>query len=119
MQIVNSIVERDNVPDAIFYRAIGNGQWEVYIYGDTLPTIQIEKPVIIVSAWKIRKALNRLGWRDLAESIITSSNNKDLIDGWNHNDTFESNNPLMLLVAQAAGKTAQDIDELFNLADTL
>ncbi|HZV61634.1 MAG TPA: hypothetical protein VFF75_04400, partial [Methylophilaceae bacterium] len=53
-------------------------------------------PRIEVSAWQIRKALNRTGLRDAVETEVAASNDLDLKDGWERAPTFWSDQPMTL-----------------------
>ena len=74
---------------------------------------------IEVSAWQIRKALNRAGLRDAVESAVAASNDLDLKDGWERAPTFWSDQPMTLALGASLGKSAADMYALFQLAETL
>lgn len=86
----------------------------VPIPADPLPNA----PIPPVSAWQIRKALNMLGWRDDVEAFVAQA---DLTtqDGWHHEQNFYRNDPFVIGAGQVLGKTDEEMDNLFRLADTL
>lgn len=71
-----------------------------------------------VSAWQIRKALNLLGWRDDVESFVAQSD-QTTQDGWFTAKEFYRTDPLVVGVGQVLGKTEDEMDDFFRLADTL
>lgn len=71
-----------------------------------------------VSAWQIRKALNLKGWRTDVESFVAQAD-QTTQDGWNHEQNFCRDDPLVVGAGQVLGKTEEEMDDLFRLADTL
>jgi hypothetical protein len=89
---------------------------QVITGSDYIAPIQIG---ISVSAWQLRKALNQLGLRAAVEAAVTSSTNQDLKDGWSYAGTFNSDDPLVVAMGTALGKTPSQMLALFELASTL
>jgi hypothetical protein len=77
------------------------------------------RPRIEVSAWQIRKALNREGLRDAVEAYVASSGDLELQDGYYHAPTFWSDHPFALVVGAALGKSEDAMYEFFQLAKSL
>jgi len=73
----------------------------------------------VVSAWQIRKALNQTGLRASVEAAVAASGDHDLIDGWEFAGEFFRNDPLVVGMGAALGKTDAEMDALFVLAATL
>lgn len=75
-------------------------------------------PIPTVSAWQIRKALNQLGWRDDLEAFVAQA---DLTtkDGWLTAKEFERTDPFVIGAGVVLGKSEEQMDQLFILADTL
>lgn len=80
--------------------------------------IEIPAPVVTVSAWQIRKALNQLSLRDLVEDAIVAAD-QDTKDAWEYATEFERNHPLVLSLGTALGKTGAELDAIWALAVTL
>ena len=75
-------------------------------------------PVVVVSAWQIRKALNQIGLRDAVEEAVTQANS-ETYDAWEYATEFERDHPLVVSFGTALGKTPEELDALFALAVTL
>lgn len=75
-------------------------------------------PVVVVSPWQIRKALNAAGLRDAVESAVSGAD-QTTQDAWEFAQEFRRDNPLIAAVASALGKTEAEIDDLFALAGSL
>lgn len=74
---------------------------------------------IDVSAWQIRKALNRKGWRQQVEDAVAASTDLEVKDGWMHSARFYSDNRQALQMGAILNKTPDEIYELYRLAETL
>jgi len=83
---------------------------------DPLPADPL--PIPSVSAWQMRKALNALGWRDAVEEFVAQA---DLTtqDGWHTARDFFRTDPFVIGAGQVLGKTEEEMDDLFRLADSL
>lgn len=84
-----------------------------------LPTLGQGTPPVSCTAWQIRKALNATGLRDAVEAAVAQSTNRDLKDGWERASEFRSNDPFVLSMGAALGKSEQEIGELIAFAATL
>jgi hypothetical protein len=73
----------------------------------------------ICSPWQIRKALNNLGLRTAVESAVAASDDMALKDGWEYATEFRSDDPFVLAMGQALGKTADETRDLIAFAATL
>lgn len=92
------------------------GEATVYT-GDDIPA-EFD-PVIIVSAWALRRALNQSGLRQSIEDAIAASGDQDLIDGWAHAGEFHSNHPAMLALCAAIGIAREQVRQVFKLASMM
>ena len=96
-------------------------QYLIWLYeGNTpQPADPLPIPIITVTPWQIRKALNQIGLRAAVESAITTSTDQTLKDGWEFSNEITRNSPLVISMATALNKTIAEIDGLFALAVTL
>lgn len=74
---------------------------------------------ITVSPWQFRKALNQLGLRDAVEQAVAASGDQNIKDGWEFATFFIRNDPFVVSMGQALGKTDTEMDQLFALAQIL
>lgn len=86
----------------------GNGP-DVVAEAPTLPRIE-------VSAWKLIQALAEKGWLEMVESAVAASADPLVQYGWKRAPTYFSDQPLMLGLAAAIGKTREEVQQLFELA---
>lgn len=77
-----------------------------------------KQPVLSVSQWQIREAMNQLGLRVEVEGAIAAGD-QSLKDLWNYAPAFSRDHPKIAEIATAIGKTEADIDGLFTLAASL
>jgi hypothetical protein len=78
----------------------------------------LPKPILIVSPWQIRKALNATGLRAAVEAAVALGD-ITIQDAWNHATEFVRTDPLVSALGYTLGKTDQELDALFELASTL
>lgn len=76
-------------------------------------------PVYSCTPWQIRKALNNLGLRQQVEDSIAASTDYELKDGWEYATEFLSNDPFVITMGAALGKTEAETAELIQWASTL
>jgi hypothetical protein len=76
-------------------------------------------PSWIVSPRQLRLALNRLGLRTLIENAVANSNNQDLKDYWEYSVYVDRFHPLVDQLASQLGLTSKQVDDLFELAESL
>lgn len=69
--------------------------------------------------WQIRKALNALGLRQQVEDTIASSTDITIKDGWEFASEFRSDDPFVISVGEAVGKSAPEVAEIISYAATL
>lgn len=69
--------------------------------------------------WQIRKALNAQGLRDAAESAVSSSADQSLKDGWQFANEFRSDDPFVIAMGAALGKSEEEAAQLIQYASTL
>lgn len=81
--------------------------------------IQVESPVPTCTPWQIRKALNALGLRQQVEDAVAQSEVLDVKDGWATASVFRSDDPFVIGIAQAVGKTEAEVAEIIKYARTL
>lgn len=82
------------------------------------PAPAVIQPIISVSPWQIRKALNATGLRSAVESAVAAGDTT-VQDAWHYATEFRRDNPLVNQLGAALGKTEADLDNLFELAQTL
>lgn len=87
-------------------------------FSDTQPVIIIPPYFAPVSPWQIRKALNAAGLRDAAETAVAAAD-QETKDAWQFASQFERNNPLIVSMGAALGKTPAQIDALFTAAASM
>lgn len=75
-------------------------------------------PVLTCTPWQIRKALNQTGLRGAVESAVASAD-QTTKDGWEFATEFRRDDPLLMSMGGALGKTEAEFDALFALAMTL
>lgn len=75
-------------------------------------------PLITVSAWQFRKAVNQLNLRNSIETAVTASTDQNLKDGWEYAIEFKSNDPLVLSMGAAIGKSEDEVYQVFQSAET-
>jgi hypothetical protein len=112
--------ELGNLPDNLTLIAKPSGDY-LWSNGEWVATSNtpLPVPIITVTPWQIRKALNQLGLRAAVESAITTSTDQTLKDGWEFSNEITRNSPLVISMATALNKTIAEIDGLFALAVTL
>lgn len=100
----------DSAVEGCFFR---EGAWVIVVSEPPAPQH------LACSAWQIRAALNQKGWRQDVETAIAASSNITLKDAWQYNPQFHRNNPLVVNMGLALGKTEAEMNALFELAVTL
>lgn len=80
------------------------------------PTIEEQRAAMSCAAWQCKRALTAMGLRDAVESAIAAAD-YDMRDMWQAT-TFRRLNPRIIAMATELGKTAEEIDALFDLALT-
>ena len=81
-----------------------------------LPITPLSIPA--VSPWQIRKALNQAGLRAAVEAAVAQGS-QEVKDGWEVATEFRRTDPLVEQLGAALGKTAAELDAIFQLAATL
>lgn len=71
------------------------------------------------SPWQIRKALNSQGLRQSVEDAVKASPDIELKDGWEFATVFRSDDPFVLSMGHALGKTAEETAILIQYAAAL
>ena len=74
-------------------------------------------PVLNVSPWQMRRALNEMGLRAAVESAVAGAD-QTTKDAWEFATSFRRDNAMIAAVAAALGKTSADLDALFALAQS-
>lgn len=85
---------------------------------DALPPVPQPNPVVSVTPWQIRKALNAMGLRSAVEAFVASAD-VTTRDAWEFASEFRRDNALIEAAATALGKTSAEVDALFALASSL
>lgn len=79
----------------------------------------LPEPPISVTPWQFRKALNSQNLRQTVEDAVTASTDQNLKDGWEFATQFVRNDPFVVSMGAALGKTDAEMDGLFELASSL
>lgn len=95
-------------------------------YADLISTVEANiqpappapAPSISVTPYQIREALNMLGLRAAVESAVAAGS-QSLKDKWQFAQEFKRDNPTVIELGLALGKTDAEMDALFQLAETL
>lgn len=95
-------------------------------YADLIATVEASiqpappapAPSISVTPYQIREALNMLGLRAAVESAVAAGS-QSLKDKWQFAQEFKRDNPTVIEIGLALGKTDAEMDALFQLAETL
>lgn len=96
------------------------------MYADLISTVEANiqpappapAPSISVTPYQIREALNMLGLRAAVESAVAAGS-QSLKDKWQFAQEFKRDNPTVIELGLALGKTDAEMDALFQLAETL
>jgi len=83
------------------------------------PADPIPAPILTATQYKFRLALNKLGLREDVETAVAASTNQDIKDAWMYADEFRADDELVIALATAMNKTEEDIQIVFELAQTL
>jgi len=83
------------------------------------PADPLPPPVYTCKPWQIRKALNAQGLRAAVESAVAASTDQALKDGWQFASEFRSDDPFVISMGAALGKSPAEIDALIKYASTL
>ena len=83
------------------------------------PADPVAPPVYTCSPWQIRKVLNAQGLRAAVESAVAASNDQSLKDGWEFATQFRSDDPFVISMGAALGKSPAEITALIQYASTL
>lgn len=78
-----------------------------------------QERILTCTSYQFYRALSQLGFRQEVESALVASHNQELIDAFVKAPEFRQDHPKVLQMAQALGKTDQQIKELFELAITI
>jgi len=70
------------------------------------------------SPWQIRKALNAMSLRQAVEDAVAASTDQTLKDGWEFATEFRSDDPFVLQMGAALGKSEAETTELIKQAAT-
>lgn len=106
----------ENDPDYLEFDAwvaLGNEPELIYDQDEV-----IEAPIIIVTPRQIRLALTAAGLREAVEGAVAAGS-QDLKDTWEFSTEIQRDNPLLVQMGTALGKTSEDLDNLFKLAASL
>ncbi len=75
--------------------------------------------VFVCTPWQIRKAINAMGLRQAVEDAVAASTDQTLKDGWEFASAFRSDDPFVLQMGAALGKSQTETTELIRYASTL
>ena len=76
-------------------------------------------PTQTCTPWQIRKALNAQGLRTGVEAAIAASTDQTLKDGWEFASAFRSDDPFVISMGAALGKSEEETKLLIQYASTL
>lgn len=71
------------------------------------------------SPWQMRKVLNAFALRQVVEDAVAASEDQTVKDGWEFATEFRSNDPLVLALGAAVGKTEAEVKDLIHYAASL
>lgn len=97
-------------------------EYAAWVAADNGPEVLqdvVARPVIVVNAWQLRRALRMAGLRDAVETAVAMSADQDVRDGWYHSPTFSSDEPMTLNMGAALGQDENAMYALFQLAGSL
>jgi len=80
--------------------------------------VPVPEPVISVTPWQIRKALNQLDLRDAVEHAVAVAD-QTTQDAWQYATEFVRTDPLVVNISLALSKSGEELDSLFELASSL
>lgn len=83
------------------------------------PADPLPPPVYTCSPWQMRKALNAMDLRQAVEDAVAASTDIVLKDGWEYATEFRSDDPFVLTMGTALGKTDAETAELILYASAL
>lgn len=92
-------------------------EYQAWLYEGNNPFSADPLPIVPVTPWQIRKALNETGLRQYVEEAVEAAD-VTVQDGWRYATEFRRTDPLVIGMGQALGKTDSELDELFRLAAT-
>lgn len=75
-------------------------------------------PVVIVTPWQIRKALNATGLRKSVEAAVLAAD-ANTKDAWEYATEFVRTDSLVVALGATLGKTPAELDSVFALAKSL
>lgn len=117
-------------PNGTLANKVGTGEWHgvetsseyiAWIAAGNTPEPANPPPplVYICDPWQIRKALTQLGLRDAVERAVAASTDQALKDGWAHAPRFVSDDPFVIAMGAALGKTPEETAAVIQLGSTL
>ena len=83
------------------------------------PADPVPVPPAVCSPWQIRKALNAQGLRQQVEEAVMQSDNIKLKDGWEFATEFRSDDPFVISMGAAVGKSEEETRQLIEYASEL
>ena len=83
------------------------------------PVVPEPPPILIATKYKFRMALLNIGLLDDIESFIAATEDKAVKIAWQYADEYRTDDPLVLGMGYALGKTDDEIRAVFELANTL
>lgn len=117
-------VPAPTIPDNHTAR-LDNGAWVF----EEIVTVEENQPqptgndqgetVYSCSPWQIRKALNALCLRQQIEDAVAASEVAEIRDGWEFASVFRSDDPFVIGMGSAIGKTDTEVAEIIQYASTL
>ena len=125
--IENTLVVNIVVADAEFAQAQGWIDATGASIGDTWDGTEFIKPIVppspppvlIATKYTFRMALLNIGLLDDIEDFISVTEDKAVKIAWQYADEYRTDDPLVLGMGYALGKTEEEIRAVFELANTL
>jgi len=111
-----------------FANKIGTTEWHnvdssteylAWIGAGNNPEQPDQYAVYSATPWQIRKALTALSLRQQVEYAVAASSDQEVKDGWEFATEFRSDDPFVIAIGAAVGKTAEETAQVINYASTL
>lgn len=122
MKTVNTISERNSVPNAIKYVATADG-WDVYQIGDALPpepAIDGRQVPESITLFQARAALRASGNLDAVAAFMASDKaTPEQKDAWEYSPVVPRDSDTVAQLTMLLGITKEDMDGLFILGDSI
>lgn len=115
-QIIIRIGDNASIPNDTANRDYA--EYLAWVTAGNIPTSadQLQATVATCSPWQIRKMLNQLGLRASVEDAVSVSTDQAIKDGWEYASEFRSDDPFVISMGAALGKTGAETFALIKAA---